>query len=192
MRPRIYGSRNGGSIMIQQLILTGVPGREELAACPGVPSEERMQQGRVAVIECMQEIPCNPCEGACRFGAIIVGEDITGLPHLQESKCTGCGLCIAQCPGLAITVVNKNFSETEASIDFPFEYMPLPEAGDTVTAVNRAGEAVCEARVLRVMKARTQDGTTVLSIAIPKEYADDVRSIKRLKREGAKEGGSNE
>ena len=57
----------------------------------GVPSEARMRRGRVACIECVQEIPCNPCEGICPVGAITVGEQITNLPHLQEQKCTGCG-----------------------------------------------------------------------------------------------------
>ena len=124
---------------------TGIPSAAELAACPGIPSEERMRKGRVAVIECVQEIPCNPCEGICRFGAITVGEHITNLPVLDEEKCTGCGQCVANCPGLAIVIVNKAFSETEETVEFPFEYLPLPEKGSTVDAVNRAGENVTEA-----------------------------------------------
>ena len=51
---------------------TGVLGREELAGLPGMPSAERMGRGPVVVIECAQEIPCNPCEGLCKQGAIIV------------------------------------------------------------------------------------------------------------------------
>ena len=42
---------------------TGVRTKEELKNCPGVPSEARMRKGRVACVECVQEIPCNPCEG---------------------------------------------------------------------------------------------------------------------------------
>lgn len=166
--------------MENSLIYTGVPSKEELAACKGVPSKERMEKGRVAVIECIQAIPCNPCEAACKFGAIEVGENITNVPCLKEDKCTGCGACVAQCPGLAITIVNQAYSEREATIDFPFEYLPLPKVGDDVTAVNRAGEAVCEARVLKVVKLPQYAATTVISIAIPKEYADEVRSMKRL------------
>ena len=30
-----------------------------------------MNQGPVAIIECVQEIPCDPCVDACRQGAII-------------------------------------------------------------------------------------------------------------------------
>ena len=41
--------------MNKGVMYTGIPSPEELAACPGVPSEERMAKGRVAVIECVQE-----------------------------------------------------------------------------------------------------------------------------------------
>ena len=36
------------------IIYTGVPSKEELANAPGVPSEKRMLEGRVACIECVQ------------------------------------------------------------------------------------------------------------------------------------------
>lgn len=168
--------------MNKGVMYTGIPSPEELAACPGVPSEERMAKGRVAVIECVQEIPCNPCENACRLGAIIIGEQITNLPTLHEEKCTGCGMCVANCPGLAITIIDKTYSDTEAVIEFPFEYLPLPEVGDTVQAVSRAGEVVCDATVTSVRKIKAYAGTAVVGIAVPKQFADEVRSMKRLKR----------
>lgn len=164
------------------VIYTGIPSAEELACCPGVPSEARMKRGRVACIECVQEIPCNPCEGICKFGAITVGEQITNLPCLDEEKCTGCGLCVANCPGLAITILDQSYSETEATIDFPFEYLPLPEAGDCVEAVSRSGETVCQGRILRVTKLPAYEGTAVIRMAVPQEYIDTVRSMKRLPR----------
>ena len=136
--------------MMEGVVYTGVPSQAELAACPGIPSEERMRKGRVACIECVQEIPCNPCEGICHFGAITVGEQITNLPCLDEKACTGCGLCVAHCPGLAITIIDKSYSETEATVDFPFEYIPLPKEGDVVDAVSREGEVVCSGRILSV------------------------------------------
>lgn len=36
---------------------TGVPSQDELSRCPGVPTETRVKLGRVACIECVQEIP---------------------------------------------------------------------------------------------------------------------------------------
>lgn len=88
--------------MREGIAYTGIPSLEELINSPGFPSEEEMKKRPIAVIECVQGIPCNPCETACPFGAIEVGEPITNLPRLLTDKCQGCGLCIPACPGLAI------------------------------------------------------------------------------------------
>ncbi|MCQ2082153.1 MAG: 4Fe-4S binding protein [Lachnospiraceae bacterium] len=153
---------------------------EELNKLQKLPSEERYAKGPVAVIECVQEIPCNPCEAACKFGAINVGNPITNLPTCSHDKCTGCGVCVSKCPGLAIFIVNKAYSETTATVGFPYEYMPTPSEGMAVSAVNRKGEVVCDAKVVKVVNPPAFDHTPVVTIEIPKEYADEVRSIKRL------------
>lgn len=36
------------------------------------------------------------CVSVCQFGAMEMGAD--GLPHINEDKCTACGLCIKACP----------------------------------------------------------------------------------------------
>lgn len=36
------------------------------------------------------------CVAVCQFDALHMGED--GLPHVDEEKCTGCGMCIEACP----------------------------------------------------------------------------------------------
>jgi Na+-translocating ferredoxin:NAD+ oxidoreductase RNF subunit RnfB len=36
------------------------------------------------------------CERVCPFDAIRMGED--GIPHVDYRKCTGCGICVAECP----------------------------------------------------------------------------------------------
>lgn len=168
--------------MKEGVVYTGVPSAAELAACSGIPSEERLRKGRVAVIECVQEIPCNPCEAACRFDAIKIGAQITTLPVLDSDKCTGCGLCVPGCPGLAIVIVDKSCDDGRAVVEFPFEYLPLPEKGQKVVAVNRVGEEICHGEVLSVKKARTFDGTAVVGLLIPAEYADEVRTMRRLPR----------
>jgi len=155
----------------------GVLSPEELAELPGMPSKERLEQGAVAVIECAQEIPCNPCEKACPSGAIRVGEPITNLPTLIEDKCTGCGLCIPLCPGLAIFVVDMTYSDQEATVQLPYEFLPLPKRGETVKALDREGRVVCPARVVKVLNPKGFDHTAVITIAVPKDQAMNVRNI---------------
>ena len=162
------------------ILTDGYPSMEEIRAANGWPAEDRFEKGPVAILECVQEIPCNPCEDACLFGAIHVGSPITNCPTLSEDQCTGCGVCVAQCPGLAIFIVDKTYGPVEATVSFPYEYLPLPKPGDTVQAVNRACEFVCEATVIKVLNIKKQDHTPVVTIAVPKEYADSVRSIRRL------------
>lgn len=166
--------------MPDSIIYNGYPSLEEIKEANGWPSEERFKKGPVAVIECVQEIPCNPCENACPFHAINIGTPITVLPTLKQDVCTGCGLCVAQCSGLAIFIVDKSYSETTATVSFPFEYVPLPEKGGEVEAVNRASEFVCMGTVTKIVDTKKNDHTPVVTIEIPKEYADTVRSIKRI------------
>ncbi|MBR4024904.1 MAG: 4Fe-4S binding protein, partial [Firmicutes bacterium] len=64
-------------------------------------AEEMIRKGPKAVIECTEDIPCNPCSTCCNFGAITIEGSISELPCLDEEKCTGCGLCIPACPGMA-------------------------------------------------------------------------------------------
>ena len=155
----------------------GIPTPEELGKTAGYPSLERLQKGPVAVIECIEEIPCNPCEAACSREAIKIGSLITNLPVLDVDKCTGCGLCINLCPGLAIFVIDLTYSDKEALVSFPFEYLPLPEVGDKVSATDREGKKVCEGKVIRVLDKPKQDHTPVVNISVPKKYALIARGI---------------
>ena len=160
---------------------TGIPSEEELEASPGYPEAEALRRGPVVVIECVQDIPCNPCEAACPKGAIKVGDPITSLPIFDAEKCNGCGTCIPICPGQAIFRVDMTYSEDKASVSFPYEFLPLPKKGDTVQGVNRAGEVVCDAVVLRVQQPKGFDHTAVITLSVPKHLAMKVRSLKRRK-----------
>ena len=165
--------------MKQGVTFTGVPSIEELKASLGYPCPEDLERGPVAVIECVQEIPCNPCETACPARAITVGEPITNLPRLDTSKCTGCGLCIPVCPGQAVFLVDMTYSPTEATVSFPYEFLPLPRKGDRVVAVDREGLSVCGATVRRVVMPVAYDRTAVVTLFVPKEHAAYVRGMQR-------------
>lgn len=45
------------------------------------------------------------CTQVCQFDALHMGED--GLPHVDYDKCTGCGLCVKECPQQILTLVPK-------------------------------------------------------------------------------------
>ncbi|MGB9596024.1 MAG: 4Fe-4S binding protein [Candidatus Poribacteria bacterium] len=142
------------------------------------PSKERLIKGSVAVIECIEEIPCNPCETSCKFKAIIVGKPITNIPRLIQDRCKGCGECIASCPGLAIFLVNMIYSPEEASISIPYEFHPLPSVGSTVDALDRNGQKVCDCKIIKVSNPPKNNKTAVVTIAVKKEFADIVRNIR--------------
>ena len=149
----------------------------ETRCLPGVPSEARMRKGPVAVIECAENIPCNPCESSCARHAIHVGTPITQLPRLDENACIGCGVCVAHCSGQAIFIVDK--SREKARLSFAYEFLPLPEIGDCVDAANRAGEVVGKAEVIGIRNPESYQQTPVVTIEIDAALADEVRAIAR-------------
>ena len=156
--------------------LTGALSADEQASV--FPPAGRAERGPVAVIECVQEIPCNPCEKACPFGAIEIGPDITKLPRLDLEKCRGCGLCLSKCPGLAIFLVDASKSATEALVMFPYEYLPLPQLDEVVDGVDRTGRFVTKARVVKVDTGAQREGTAIVTLAVPKQYMHEVRSMR--------------
>jgi Fe-S-cluster-containing hydrogenase component 2 len=160
---------------------TGFLTDEELKNSPGIPSEARRRKGPVASIECMEDIPCNPCESSCNVDAIIVGKDITNLPHLDGEKCVACQTCVYICPGQAIVMVDESLSDGRATIMMPYEYRPLPQKGDVVSALDRAGQTLGDAKVVVVRQTKKMDQTATVTIEVPKEWSMQARAI-RLKR----------
>ena len=53
-----------------------------------VPKEKELEKG-VAILECVQEIPCNPCVESCPVHAISM-KDINAPPVNDFEKCIGC------------------------------------------------------------------------------------------------------
>lgn len=154
----------------------GIPTADELQLI--MPSAERLAKGPVAIIECFQDIPCDPCVAACPCKAISMKDGITDRPHLDADRCTGCTMCVAGCPGLAIFVLNENHSSTHAALTLPHELFPLPKVGDTVTGLDRAGREVGTVKVLRILNTPKQDRTAVITVEVPKAMAMQVRAIR--------------
>ncbi len=162
------------------LKITGTPSMEELEKTPSFKLPEKGTDKTVAVIECIEEIPCNPCETSCPQGAITVGSEITSLPEINTDKCTACGICVAACPGLAIYLKNPKYKDSMSMIAFPYEYYPLPEKDQQIEMVNRFGEVVCGGTVLKVINAKRNDKTAVIYALYPDKYYEKVINMKRL------------
>jgi len=150
---------------------------EELRKIPGYPSNSRFAKGIVAVLECEEEIPCNPCEDACPRKAIRIGTPITNLPVLNEELCIGCGICVAGCPGQAIFMVDKTYSEKEDLVGIPYEFLPVPKIGDLVKVANRNGEILGTGKVVKILDTKKNNKTKLIYIAVQKGYGEEARAI---------------
>ena len=82
------------------IIQTGIPDKEAIEAV--TPDETRFLKGAVAIAECFQKIPCNPCTKACVKKAIHIEPDINETPKIDFDVCNGCGACAAACHENAI------------------------------------------------------------------------------------------
>ncbi|HWQ43095.1 MAG TPA: FAD-dependent oxidoreductase [Desulfosporosinus sp.] len=139
-------------------------------------SKKCKAKGVHPVIECTQNIPCNPCQDACRQGCIIVGDQITSLPIVTDTeKCSGCGMCIISCPGQAIFLVDDDYTEDSSAISFPYEFLPLPKAGDMGMALDRSGQEICPAEIVKVRTGKGMDETAIVTMKVPSEFANKSR-----------------
>ena len=152
---------------------TGVLSIDDLSG--RIPPRERLQRGPCAVIECVEEIPCNPCEEACPVGAIHVGDPITNPPALEFERCTGCGACVGVCPGLAIFLLDLSGGRPRVTV--PHELLPVPENGEEVELLSREGRVLGRGRVVRTRRAGT---TWIVTVELPmEELMWEVRAIRR-------------
>lgn len=159
----------------ENLLLHGYVSDEEIERYPGVTH----RSGIHPVIECTQNIPCNPCQDACKKGCISIGANITSLPiAVENSECINCGMCVASCSGQAIFLVDEDCGDGTATVTLPYEFLPLPEAGTKGKGLSRDGKPICDAQVVSVKSLKAFDKTNLLTIRVPKEYAMKARFFK--------------
>jgi Fe-S-cluster-containing hydrogenase component 2 len=146
---------------------TGVLAKEDLH----LPTKKQLEKG-VAILECVQEIPCDPCVASCPVHAISM-KDINAPPINDFEKCIGCTKCVGICPGLAIFVVK--IKGNTAWITLPYEFLPVPQVGEMVQALDRTGTLREKALVKKVVK---QGKTMVVTIELDSRFAMDIRNIR--------------
>lgn len=171
-RGKILAYTDEGIANSMNLLQKGYIADAEIEQYPGV----KKGKGIHPVIECTQNIPCNPCQDACPKGCIRIGADITALPVVNEDvSCVGCGMCVASCSGQAIFLVNEDAGNGMATVTMPYEFLPLPKTGEKGFALDRSGKRVCEAEVVALRYAKAFDETRLLTIQVPAEMAMRAR-----------------
>jgi len=153
---------------------TGLPGPAAHSGWsrPGaVPSETRLRRGPVALVLCDERLPCDPCVEACPNGCITLTEPVVGEPVLDAEACDGCGACITSCPAGAIIVVDLTAGRKLGRVWLPYEMLPLPAAGETVRVLDPVGQDVGEGKAVSVRPPEEGDGTAVICVEVPKEFA---------------------
>lgn len=159
------------------LLRMGYLADDEVTRYPGAAAAT--MPGIHPVIECTQNIPCNPCRDACAHGCIAVQGSITALPAVERNHaCVNCGKCVAACPGQAIFLVDETSGEGYDTVTLPYEFLPSPQAGARGYGLSRSGEPICEAVVERVRAPRAFDGTRLLTMRVPSGFGMRARFFK--------------
>lgn len=161
---------------IPDYLRTGLTRLEDLFSLNVVPPARRLDAKRpVAMIECIQEIPCNSCALACKMGAIRM-ENVTDIPEVDFDKCTGCMACAMVCPGQAIFLLRAE--NGMGYVTLPYEFLPVPKAGDLARAFDREGRILGKSKVARVLPPERNSGTALVTIEVPEEWLLEARSVR--------------
>ena len=176
-RGKLIEKTEEGIDVSMNLLEHGFVADDEIERYPGVTH----RKGIHPVIECTQNIPCNPCQGACPKGCISIGANITSLPTVTENPCIGCGMCVASCSGQAIFLVDEDTGDGYGTVTLPYEFLPIPEKGTKGVALGRDGHEVCEAEVVSVRSAKAFDHTNLLTMKVPKNMVMKARFFKEVR-----------
>jgi thioredoxin reductase/Fe-S-cluster-containing hydrogenase component 2 len=184
LREGMFAPKNRGMVIEKteegidistNLLKKGYIDETEIERFPGVVKTV----GIHPVIECTQNIPCNPCQDACSKGCIKIGQKITSLPAIDKDKeCIACGMCVASCSGQAIFLIDEEYESGFALITIPYEFLPLPQKGDKGVALDRSGSKVCSAEIISIKSAKVFDQTHLLTMKVPADMAMKARFFK--------------
>ena len=194
MRGKKITETEEGVAISENLLSHGYVSDEEIERFPGVTHKS----GIHPVIECTQNIPCNPCQDACKMHCIKIGEHITqngidmqdsfswheNLPYTYPHWVYDVGIYHIYnlgetCSGQAIFLLNEDCGDGTAEITMPYEFLPLPKIGDIGTALSRKGEPVCNAEIVSVKSIKAYDKTNLLTMKVPKEFAMKARFFRK-------------
>lgn len=160
---------------METLVSTGIATREMFEKL--LPSPERRKKGPYVVMECYEQIPCDPCSTSCPLKIVDMGGNINNTPKCDVDRCTGCGSCVGRCPGLACFVIDETVGDGKIKITFPYEMVPVPAKGDKVKALGRDGAVVGDAEIVRVLSTPKLDHTNIITMLVDESLIYDARNI---------------
>ena len=143
-----------------------------------LPTDDVVKEKRVAVIECLESIPCNPCGFICPVDAIRKDSLVTP-PVMDWEKCVGCTKCVPICPGLAIFL--QWIDGDKGYVTMPYERVPEPQIGDEVLLQDRSGRKIGEGKIVNPTYQAGGDPNPLWCVTV--EFTDstlvyDVRAIR--------------
>jgi NADPH-dependent 2,4-dienoyl-CoA reductase/sulfur reductase-like enzyme/Fe-S-cluster-containing hydrogenase component 2 len=138
------------------------------------------EEGVFPIFHCDQEVPCNPCTSVCPVGAIRTEHDeITGLPYIADLEaCTGCGGCVAVCPGLSMILVDYRDDAKHPLITLPYEiWREGIDVGQKVPITDVDGAILGYYPVEKISTRRKYPGTLLIQVKVDKKVAKAAMGI---------------
>ena len=138
------------------------------------------EEGVFPVFHCYQEILCDPCTTVCPHDQIKLSSgSIVAIPYfVGDHECTGCGKCVAVCPGLAITLVDYRKDKENPTVTLPVELGEKSiQKGDKVSVMSNTGE-LGEFEVQRVRILKAYPRTELVSVKLSRDIAKYATGIR--------------
>jgi sarcosine oxidase subunit alpha len=148
---------------------------------PAVARQQPVREkGVFPIFHCYQEVPCNPCTSVCPAGIIRTeGDKITGLPYITDlDACTGCGSCVAVCPGLSMILVDYRKDRGHPLVTLPYEiWRDRVEVGQKIPITDVDGAILGYYPVVKISTRKKYPGTLLVQVKVDKKVAKAAMGI---------------
>ena len=152
---------------------------EILKSKPGNLSEEKLpllKKNVYPIFHCVQEIPCDPCSNVCPYNLIKIDEkDIRKTPYLENiDLCIGCGKCLINCSGLAISIVDYRKDNDFVEVSIPLEFTNDQIGDDELMLVDILGNDLGLFKPRKIIEGKNNNKTKIIRFIVPPDIAEKV------------------